>query len=334
MIVSDARRHGVPVLPVDVNCSRPAHQVEQAADGRWGVRLSLSSVKGISEDQVDRISVGQPYNSVQDFWKRARPALPVAERLVEIGALDTLRGVLTRRDLLLQVAELHRHTRARPADGQLPLDGELVTSEPSGLPEMTSREKLSAELKVLSIDVSQHLMDHHHRLLREIGATDAAHLKGMHPGQQVLVAGVRASTQTPPIPSGKRVIFVTLEDGAGLVDIAFFEDSHEACAHTIFHAGLLLVRGTVEARGPRRTVVGAMVWDLEELAAGRRDHGPQAALAILDRAEPAPTPAHSPERTLTNGTTGSRLHPSTIEPAGSRSADLQALGYTSPGSPG
>ncbi len=139
---------------------------------------------------------------------------------------------------------------------------------------MTSRDKLGAELDVLSIDVSHHLMEHHHRLLRELDATDAAHLRNLHPGQKVLVAGVRASTQTPPIPSGKRVIFVTLEDGSGLVDIAFFEDSHDACAHTVFHSGMLLVRGTVEARGPRRTVVGEMVWDLEEVAAARRDHGP------------------------------------------------------------
>ncbi|MDR6981111.1 hypothetical protein J2X68_007853 [Streptomyces sp. 3330] len=75
-------------------------------------------------------------------------------------------------------------------------------------------------------------MEHHHRLLRELGATDAAHLRRMLPGQKVLVVGVRASTQTPPVPSGKRVILTTLEDDFGLVDIAFFEDSHEACAHT------------------------------------------------------------------------------------------------------
>lgn len=62
---------------------------------------------------------------------------------------------------------------------------------------MTSRETLSSELTILGIDVSQHLMDHHHQLLREFGATDAAHLRALHPGQRVLVAGVRASTQTP-----------------------------------------------------------------------------------------------------------------------------------------
>ncbi|WP_331762240.1 DNA polymerase III subunit alpha (plasmid) [Streptomyces sp. NBC_01527] len=337
VIVADARRHNVPVLPVDVNKSAPTHQVEQTDTG-FGVRLSLSSVKGISEDQVARIAAGQPYNSLQDFWQRAHPALPTAERLIQIGALDHLKGDQTRRDLLLQAAELHRHTRTRPGAGQLPIDDSLITAGPSGLREMSSREALDAELSVLKIDVSQHLMEHHHRLLREIGATDAKHLKAMHPGQQVLVAGVRASTQTPPIPSGKRVIFVTLEDGFGLVDVAFFEDSHEACAHTIFHNGLLLVRGTVEARGPRRTVVGQMVWDLEALAAARRDHGPQAVLDLLGRREAAPTPAQpadAPARTLANGTAGARLHPyADLQPAGTRSADLTRLGHTSPGSAG
>ncbi|MGW5276938.1 DNA polymerase III subunit alpha [Streptomyces sp. NPDC004044] len=335
VIVADARRHNVPVLPVDINRSRPAYTVEET-DAGWGVRLSLSSVKGISEEQVERIATGQPYNSLQDFWQRARPALPIAERLIQIGALDQLKSNLTRRDLLLQAAELHRHTRARPGTGQLPLDDTLVTAGPSGLREMSSREVLDAELGVLKIDVSQHLMEHHHRLLREIGATDAKHLKAMHPGQQVLVAGVRASTQTPPIPSGKRVIFVTLEDGFGLVDIAFFEDSHDDCAHTIFHNGLLLVRGTVEARGPRRTVVGKMVWDLEELAAARRDFGPQRVLDLLGRTTPAPTPAQpAPSRTLANGTAGAKLHPyADLQPAGTRSADLTRLGHTSPGSAG
>ncbi|MGW6940320.1 DNA polymerase III subunit alpha [Streptomyces xanthophaeus] len=337
VIVSDARRHDVPVLQVDVNRSAGDYRIEQTDAGVWGVRLSLSSVKGISEDQVARIAAGQPYNGLQDFWQRARPALPTAERLIQIGALDALRGPLTRRDLLLQAAELHSHTRARPADGQLPLGGALVTADPSGLPEMTSREALNAEISILSIDVSQHLMTHHHRLLREIGATDAAHLKTMYPGQKVLVAGVRASTQTPPIPSGKRVIFVTLEDGSGLVDLAFFEDSHDAVAHTVFHSALLLVRGTVEARGPRRTVVGQMVWNLEELAAARRDHGPEAVLTLLGQNELAPTPAQSgtPARTLANGTTGARLHPyADLQPSGTRAADLKSLGYTSPGSPG
>lgn len=337
VLVADARRRGVPVLSVDINHSKVEHTVERTDTEQWGVRLALSAVHGISKEECVRIEEGQPYGSLSDFWQRARPGRPVAERLAEIGALNCLHGGrLTRRDLLLQIAELHRASRARSAGtGQLSLQSDAAGgAEPSGLPEMTGREALSAELSTLGIDVSRHLMEHHHRLLREIGATDAAHLAGLRAGQQVLVAGVRASTQTPPIASGKRIIFVTLEDGSGLVDLAFFEDSHPACAHTVFHSGLLLVRGTVQVRGTRRTVVGTMAWDLEEIAAARRDSGPEAALALLGESRPHPTPAQ-PQRTLVNGTTGARLHPyADLQPAGSRSADLKKFGYTSPGSAG
>jgi error-prone DNA polymerase len=337
VLVADARRGGVQVLPVDINRSRVKHTVEKDDGEQWGVRLALSEVRGISEEECARIEEGQPYGSLSDFWQRARPSRSVAERLAEIGALDCLHdGRLTRRDLLLQIAELHRASRTRSAGkGQLPMDaGPAGGAEPSGLPEMTGREALSAELSTLGIDVSRHLMEHHHRLLREIGATDAAHLAGMRAGRQVLVAGVRASTQTPPIASGRRIIFVTLEDGSGLVDLAFFEDSHPACAHTVFHSGLLLVRGTVQVRGTRRTVVGTMAWDLDEIAAARRDDGPEAALALLGESRPHPTPAQ-PHRTLANGTTGARLHPyADLQPAGTRSADLKKFGHRSPGSAG
>lgn len=337
VLVADARRRGVPVLPVDVNRSAARHTVERTDGDRWGVRLALSAVHGIGEQECARIEAGQPYGSLSDFWQRARPSRPVAERLAEIGALGALHdGRLTRRDLLLQLAELHRAARNRSAGtGQLPLvTGAVGGSEPSGLPEMTGREALGAELNTLGIDVSRHLMEHHHRLLREIGATDAVRLAGLRAGQQVLVAGVRASTQTPPIASGKRIIFVTLEDGSGLVDLAFFEDSHPACAYTVFHSGLLLVRGTVQVRGTRRSVIGTMAWDLDEIAAARRDDGPEAALALLGARRPHPTPAQ-PRRTLANGTTGARLHPyADLLPAGSRSADLKKFGHTSPGSAG
>ncbi len=335
IIVADARRHGVPVLGVDINHSRPHHSIEQTADGTWGVRLALSAVKNISQADVARIADHQPYTCLQDLWHRARPARPTAERLVRIGALDPLAGTQTRRDLLLQITELHRHARTRTTTGQLPLDhGQESAPAPSGLPEMTSRQALAAELEHLQIDVTRHLMDHHHQLLRELGAVPAGRLAQLHPGRQVLVAGIRASTQTPPIASGRRIIFVTLEDGTGMIDLAFFEDSHDACAHTIFHCGLLLVRGHIQRRGRRTTLTGQRVWDLDELAAARRDHGPEAATRLLgDDLPPATHPAR-PRRTLPTET-GAVLHPwADLQVAGTRFADLTKFGHTSPASAG
>ena len=289
LLLADARRRGVPVLPLDVNRSAAAHRIELVSgkgEGSevWGLRLALSDVHGISEAEVARIEAGQPYTSLLDFWQRARPGRPVAERLAQVGALDAFGA--NRRDLLLHLSELHRAQRAtgtRSGSGgaQLPLDDGRKTGS-IGLPDLSDAERLSAELGVLSMDVSRHLMGDHHAFLTELGAVSAKRLREARHGQTVLVAGAKAATQTPPIRSGKRVIFTTLDDGTGLVDLAFFDDSHAACAHTVFHSWLLLVRGVVQRRGPQSlSVVGAAAWNLAELVELRRTGGLDAVAARL-----------------------------------------------------
>ncbi|KOG54329.1 DNA polymerase III subunit alpha [Streptomyces griseoflavus] len=308
LLLADARRRGVPVLPLDVNRSAAAHRielvsgdVEGAGPGAgtgpavWGLRLALSDVHGMSEAEARRIEEGQPYSSLPDLWRRARPSRPVAERLARVGALDAFGA--NRRDLLLHLAELHGQQRGVAA-GQLPLDagdgaaGPVEAVEPAGLPDLSDVERLSAELGVLGMDTTRHLMSDHREFLAELGAVPAKRLREVEHGETVLVAGAKAATQTPPIRSGRRVIFTTLDDSTGLVDCAFFDDSHETCAHTVFHSWLLLVRGTVQRRGPRSfSVVGAAAWNLAELAELRREGGLEAVTARLAEGGPAADPA-------------------------------------------
>lgn len=289
LLLADARRRGVPVLPLDVNRSAVAHHIELVSDagrgggvgGVWGLRLGLSDVLGISEAEARRIEGGQPYASLRDFWDRAHPGRRVAERLAQVGALDGFGA--NRRDLLLHLTELHGAQRAAGARGgaQLPLEGGRSTAS-VGLPDLTDAERLSAELGVLGMDASRHLMGDHHAFLAELGAIPARRLRDAAHGQTVLVAGAKAATQTPPIRSGRRVIFTTLDDGTGLVDLAFFDDSHERCAHTVFHSFLLLVRGVVQRRGPQSlSVVGAAAWNLAELVELRESGGLDAVAARL-----------------------------------------------------
>ncbi|WP_405509804.1 DNA polymerase III subunit alpha [Streptomyces cyaneofuscatus] len=293
LLLADARRRGVPVLPLDVNRSAVAHRIELVSDGKgqrkeaWGLRLALSDVHGISEAEAARIEEGQPYASLLDFWQRARPGRPVAERLAQVGALDAFGA--NRRDLLLHLSELHRAHRSSGSGargGQLPLgDGHRTGSV--GLPDLNEAERLSAELGVLSMDVSRHLMGDHQAFLDELGVVSAKRLREARHGETVLVAGAKVATQTPPIRSGRRVVFTTLDDGSGLADLAFFEDSHAACAHTVFHSWLLLVRGVVQRRGARSlSVVGQAAWNLAELAELRRTGGLDAVAARLAEETP------------------------------------------------
>ncbi|WP_369257227.1 DNA polymerase III subunit alpha [Streptomyces sp. R35] len=339
LLLADARRRGVPILPLDVNRSAVAHRIELVSEsagsaGRWGVRLALSDVHGISEAEAARIADGQPYASLLDFWERARPSRPLAQRLAQVGALDAFGA--NRRDLQLHLTELHRGARGA-GGGQLPLSGGRKTAS-AGLPDLSSAERLSAELGVLSMDASRNLMDDHREFLGELGVVTARRLREARHGETVLVAGAKAATQTPPIRSGKRVIFTTLDDGTGLVDLAFFDDSHDACAHTVFHSWLLLVRGVVQRRGPRSlSVVGAAAWNLAELAELRAEGGLDVVAARL--AEPVPEPLPKGEGAKESRTirmsTGYEMHPwADLRPAGEGPAGGKKLWHQSPGSAG
>ncbi|MEU1463263.1 DNA polymerase III subunit alpha [Streptomyces sp. NPDC005727] len=362
LLLADARRRGVPVLPLDVNVSGVAHRIELVSEsGVWGLRLALSDVHGISEAEAERIAAGQPYASLLDFWERARPSRPLAQRLAQVGALDAFGA--NRRDLQLHLTELHRGARGG-GGGQLPLAGGRKTAS-AGLPDLTPQERLSAELGVLSMDASRNLMDDHREFLEELGVVSARRLRDARHGETVLVAGAKAATQTPPIRSGKRVIFSTLDDGTGLVDLAFFDDSHDTCAHTVFHSWLLLVRGVVQRRGPRSlSVVGSAAWNLAELLEVRREKGLDGVAALL--AGPpggvadgsAPQDGDGPSRARIAGSdglprpagsaapdpmegrtirmpTGYEMHPwADLRPAGEGPAVGRKLWHQSPGSAG
>ncbi|MEU3470503.1 DNA polymerase III subunit alpha [Streptomyces sp. NPDC006687] len=334
LLLADARRRGVPVLPLDVNRSAVAHRIELVSGNpeKWGLRLALSDVHGISEAEALRIEAGQPYASLRDFWDRAHPGRPVAERLAQVGALDAFAA--NRRDLLLHLTELHGAQRAAGVRGaaQLPLGGGRATA-PVGLPDLTEAERLSAELGVLGMDTSRHLMDDHHAFLAELGVVPARRLREAAHGRTVLVAGAKAATQTPPIRSGKRVVFTTLDDGTGLVDLAFFDDSQEACAYTVFHSFLLLVRGVVQRRGPRSlSVVGAAAWDLAALVRLREEEGLEAVTARL--AQPLPEGPGDSGRRI-HLPTGYEMNPwADLQPPGDRAATGRKLWHSSPGSAG
>ncbi|MGF1427505.1 hypothetical protein [Kitasatospora sp. LaBMicrA B282] len=166
---------------------------------------------------------------VGDFWVRARPTLPIADRLARIGALDSLAPGARRRDLLLHLDELHRQHAGTAIPEQLLLTPVTAAQQVTGLPDMTPREQMEAELEVIGMDASRHLMQPFHPLLAELGVTPSHQLGEVPSGETVLVAGAKIAIQTPPMRSGCRTIFVSLDDGSegGQIDLAYFDDTHE-----------------------------------------------------------------------------------------------------------
>ena len=294
VIVADARLAGLPILPVDVNASAGEWRVEPVTQlPGEGLRAGLREVKGISEAEVMQIVAGQPYASLRDLWERAAPSRPVAERLVLVGALDSLHGIgadggprdgLSRRDLLARVGVLDRRLRGGAA-AQAPLgfggDG-LTELVPAGeLRELTPAERVETELEILGIDLSQHVLSFYDGLLRELGVVRSADLRRCRAGSRILVAGVKVATQTPAIRSGMRIIFATLDDGTGPIDLAFFESVQPRCAARVFGSWLLVVRGRLRRTGESVSVNAEECWDLAALAEIRATGGMEAVRAAM-----------------------------------------------------
>jgi error-prone DNA polymerase len=416
LILDDARQFGIAVLPLDVNESMDTYTIEKLAlydepppailgeqpepgwkmaGQRYGIRLALADVKGINEQEIVRIVAGRPYGSLADFWHRTNVSRPVVERLVLAGAFDSLygigltlpvkrRGQITRRDLLLQIADLHRWSRAasrgtgaaqrrkkerveqaltvremakaqsqaaadvKPVDVQLALDLGDAPNETtvSGLPELTIAEQTRAELEVLGLDASRHVLACYEPFFAAIGLTRARNLMRCRSREEVLVAGVKVATQTPPIRSGRRVVFVTLDDATGPIDATLFEDAQAGYAATVFHSWLLVIRGTVRRTGPRGISLNANAawelsvlrdaWELGGLAAVEAEM--QAAQHICDAAVQGAAESRSTRPVMTRPriyASGFAKSPySDIRPAGSGAAPPRKLWHSSPGSSG
>jgi error-prone DNA polymerase len=280
LLLDDARQSGIAVLGPDVNRSWRDHRVEclpaeplcvgsapiQHTDLRLGIRIGLQDVAGIDDRMIDSLLTARPFTSIEDLHRRSALSAPVAEALAHVGALDALGAGHTRRDLLLEVSERWASVE-RGQDPDTPDQPAAVgPGGPPGLADYTRSERVRAELEVLGLEVTCHVVRFYDGLLDVLGVTRACDLLRCRSGQRVRVAGAKVATQTPPVRSGRRVIFLSLDDGTGVSDSAFFESVQGQCARTVFHSWLLVVEGAVRRTGRRGVSINAgMAWDLPRL---------------------------------------------------------------------
>ena len=365
LILDDARNFGVPILGLDVNHSADTYRLEEVEDSSslWGIRIPFTDVKEISQEEINRLIHGQPYSSLSDLWQRARPATPVVENLVVAGGFDSLYGFnkhgfnkhgfnkhglnqhasgsrITRRDLLLQIADLARGKSV--ATSQLSFDiaqlgsaefpsSTQLTGISAGLPEMNAAERVRAELEVLGLDVSGHIMDFYTDCLTALNVVKSRDLLRCRSKETIFIAGVKVATQMPPVRSGKRVVFLTLDDSTGPLDATFFEDAQGPFAHDLFNSWILLVRGVTRRTGPRGISLRATgCWDLGVIRKLWIDGGLPAANAHV-LAHPIPDTDTTGKRVALVHASGFRQSPySNI----STSNPPAKLWHRSPGTPG
>ncbi|WP_441246811.1 error-prone DNA polymerase [Kitasatospora sp. McL0602] len=240
-LVSDARRHGVRVRGVDVNASSPGPTLEPdpAPSGlpphpQPAIRLGLTTVRGLGTAQAEAVAAGQPYAGLEDFARRSGLPAPVLEVLATAGAFGCFG--LSRRQALWE-AGVH----AASADA---LPGTAPGATAPALPVMTPVEETIADLWATGTSATSHPMQHLRAFLDRGGALPASALPAVEHGTPVVVGGLVTHRQRPPTAGG--VLFLSLEDETGLINVVCNRAVWEPERRTALDRAGLLVHGRIE----------------------------------------------------------------------------------------
>ena len=301
-ILDDARRHDIPILALDVNRSEPEYVVEEV-EGRWGIRLGFQDVHGISGAEIRSILMARAdraFRDVGDFMRRTTVSRPVTEALAHAGAFDAIEPA-RRRHLYVAMT-----TEAEREGDQLTLTMGADPAEGHRFTDYSDAEVVRAELEVLGLDATRHIVSFYEPLLCDLGVTRSKDLRSARGGSKVIVAGVKVASQTPAIRSGQRIIFLTLDDATGPVEVTVFESVQPKVATTVFHGYALAVAGELRRTGVGGvSVVAEEVWDLSALHRARAEGRLREAVRGQAWGRASSTPAGAGPRSLWHASPGS-----------------------------
>lgn len=249
MLIQDARRHGITVLPPDVTASDWDSTLEQ--DGV--VRLGLREIKGFAQAAADGIAAARgsrPFGDVEDLAARAGLQRRDLDLLAAADALRSLAG--------------HRRQAAWAAtaavvQGDL-FDGAPLAEPDTALPAPSEGENLVADYRHLSLSLRSHPLNLLRRHLAERRFIPAAELKRSGHRALVRAAGIVVGRQRPGTATG--IVFVTLEDETGLVNVVVHPQLVEKQRRELLGASLLGIYGQLQVEGEVVHLVAKRLVDL------------------------------------------------------------------------
>jgi error-prone DNA polymerase len=265
-IVQDARRHGVEVRPADVMHSEVESTLEpgpspqpspkgEAVLHQPALRLGLGLVKGLKEQAAARLVAARrerPFESIEELARRARLDRGDLSALAAADALASLAG--HRRAALWETLAVDDPTR-------LGLPAQPGAPAPLAAP--TEGDDIVGDYASLGLTLRRHPLALLRERLKKRGIRDAAEVAAARNGQVVRAAGIVTCRQRPATASG--VIFVTLEDETGYVNLVVWNDLAERQRRELLGARLLEVTGEVQKQGLVVHVLARRLADLTPL---------------------------------------------------------------------
>ena len=235
ILIKDAQRHGLRVLPVDILKSGWLCTVEFPA-----LRLGLRYARGLREEAAQailRARAERPFSSVDDLALRVRELRKdELNRLAEIGALNSLHQA-HRRDALWQTQ------RAILPVGPL-LAGEEEIGQPSPLVPMSTGERLFADYHGTGLTIGKHPMAYRRAEMDELRVIRATDLARVPNGRLVRIAGAVIVRQRPGTAKG--FVFLSMEDETGIMNAILTPPIFDRFKIAVLGERFLLIDGVLQ----------------------------------------------------------------------------------------
>lgn len=265
-LVRDAREHGVEIRPVCVNASRWDSTLEgpESPNGMFAVRLGMSLVKGLANDDAARIvaaRASRPFTSVDDLWRRAGVKAAALTHLAEADAFRPSLG-LARREALWAIKALR--------DEPLPLFAAAEVTREAEEPDvllqpMRDGAEVVRDYNRLGLTLRDHPLAFLRRDLRERDIVTCRQALAAKDGKRLTVAGLVLVRQRPGSAEG--VVFMTLEDETANMNVIIWPDMFDANRRVVLGGQMLAVTGMLQKEGDVVHLVAKEITDLSGLLA-------------------------------------------------------------------
>lgn len=255
-LVQDAKRHGVPVRPVDIMISAADSTMEDIHAPYPAVRLGLHMVKGLSLAAAERIVAARTrrrFDNIDDLARRA--------------ALDQHElGALARANALLALTG-HRRQAKWEVAGMLPPPALLrdapIVEAPLILPPASEGQEIIADYASTGLTLQRHPLALLRPRLRKMNLSTALEMKGFADRKIARTTGIVTMRQRPPTAKG--TMFVTLEDETGITNVIIWPDLVDKQRKEILNAQLMTVYGIWQSKDDVRHLVAKRIVDHSEL---------------------------------------------------------------------
>jgi error-prone DNA polymerase len=251
-LVRSAREHGVEVRAVDVNRSAWESTLERREDGAAAVRIGLQRVKGLKAEAGKRLVEARaagPFASITDLAERAALDARDLGALASAGALQPLAP--NRHRARWDVAGVEKPTEL--------LDRLRFAEAVPMLRRPKEGENIAADYRHVGVSLGRHPLELLRSKLESLGIASARDTASLAPGSEVRTAGLVITRQRPSSASG--VIFVTLEDETGYVNLIVWNDLANRARRALLGARLLGVVGKVQREGAVLHVIAERLYD-------------------------------------------------------------------------